>query len=128
MANQGLFFRKATELNKHQVPAKALWVQCIWASVLCVSGKFGDLLTYATFASLLFYILTILGVFILRKKEPNTLRPYKALGYPIVPALYVLVATGICLTLLVYETVNTGIGLAIVALGIPIYYAIFKKE
>jgi APA family basic amino acid/polyamine antiporter len=128
MANQGLFFRKATELNKHQVPAKALWVQCIWASVLCVSGKFGDLLTYATFASLLFYILTILGVFILRKKEPNALRPYKALGYPIVPALYILVATGICLTLLVYETVNTGIGLAIVALGIPIYYAVFKKE
>lgn len=128
MANQGLFFRKATELNKHQVPAKALWVQCIWASVLCVSGKFGDLLTYATFASLLFYILTILGVFVLRKKEPNALRPYKALGYPIVPALYILVATGICLTLLVYETVNTGIGLAIVALGIPIYYAVFKKE
>ena len=128
MANQGLFFRKATELNKHQVPAKALWVQCIWASVLCVSGKFGDLLTYATFASLLFYILTILGVFVLRKKEPNALRPYKALGYPIVPALYILVATGICLALLVYETVNTGIGLAIVALGIPIYYAVFKKE
>lgn len=128
MANQGLFFRKATELNQHQVPAKALWVQCIWASVLCVSGKFGDLLTYATFASLLFYILTILGVFILRKKEPNALRPYKALGYPIVPALYILVATGICLTLLVYETVNTGIGLAIVALGIPIYYVVFKKE
>lgn len=128
MANQGLFFRKATELNKHQVPAKALWVQCIWASVLCVSGKFGDLLTYATFASLLFYILTILGVFVLRKKEPNALRPYKALGYPIVPALYILVTTGICLTLLVYETVNTGIGLAIVALGIPIYYAVFKKE
>jgi basic amino acid/polyamine antiporter, APA family len=76
----------------------------------------------------LFYILTILGVFILRKKEPNALRPYKALGYPIVPALYILVATGICLTLLVYETVNTGIGLAIVALGIPIYYAVFKKE
>lgn len=128
MANQGLFFRKATELNNHQVPAKALWVQCIWASVLCVSGKFGDLLTYATFASLLFYILTILGVFILRKKEPNALRPYKALGYPIVPALYILVATGICLTLLVYETVNTGIGLAIVALGIPVYYTVFKKE
>lgn len=128
MANQGLFFRKATELNQHQVPAKALWVQCIWASVLCISGKFGDLLTYATFASLLFYILTILGVFILRKKEPDTVRPYKAFGYPLVPALYVIVATGICLTLLVYDTVNTGFGLAIVALGIPIYYWIFKKE
>lgn len=128
MAKQGLFFNKATELNQYQVPAKALWVQCIWASVLCVSGKFGDLLTYATFASLLFYILTILGVFILRKKEPNTDRPYKAFGYPLVPALYIIVATGICLTLLVYDTVNTGLGLFIVALGIPVYYGIFKKK
>ncbi len=128
MANQGLFFRKATELNKHQVPAKALWVQCLWASVLCVSGKFGDLLTYATFASPVVLYLNDIGCLCFKKKEPNALRPYKALGYPIVPALYILVATGICLTLLVYETVNTGIGLAIVALGIPIYYAVFKKE
>ena len=129
MAKDGLFFKQATQLNKNQVPAKALWVQCIWACVLCVSGKFGDLLTYATFASLLFYILTIVGVFILRKKEPNADRPYKAFGYPVVPAIYIIVTTAICLTLLIYYPLNTGLGLFIVCLGIPVYYlAMNKKE
>jgi APA family basic amino acid/polyamine antiporter len=128
MAKDGLFFKQATELNKNQVPAKALWVQCIWACVLCISGKFGDLLTYATFASLLFYILTILGVFILRKKEPHADRPYKAFGYPFVPALYIVVTVVICLTLLIYDTFNTGLGLAIVALGIPVYYLAMPKK
>lgn len=128
MAKDGLFFRQATELNRNQVPAKALWVQCIWACVLCVSGKFGDLLTYATFASLLFYILTILGVFILRKKEPNADRPYKAFGYPFVPALYIVVTSAICMTLLIYDTFNTGLGLCIVALGIPVYYFVMNKK
>jgi APA family basic amino acid/polyamine antiporter len=128
MAKDGLFFRQATLLNKNQVPAKALWVQCTWACVLCVSGKFGDLLTYATFASLLFYILTIFGVFILRKREPNAERPYRAFGYPIVPALYILVTTAICITLLVYDTLNTGLGLGIVALGIPVYYFMMSKK
>ena len=97
MAKDGLFFKQATELNQNQVPAKALWVQCIWACVLCISGKFGDLLTYATFASLLFYVLTILGIFILRVKEPNADRPYKAFGYPYVPALYIVITVAICL-------------------------------
>ena len=128
MAKDGLFFKQATELNKNQVPAKALWVQCIWACVLCVSGKFGDLLTYATFASLLFYILTILGVFILRKKEPDADRPYKAFGYPLVPAIYIVITTGICLTLLIYDTFNTGLGLCIVALGVPVYYLVMNKK
>lgn len=128
MAKDGLFFRQATELNNNQVPAKALWVQCIWACVLCISGKFGDLLTYATFASLLFYILTILGVFILRKKEPNADRPYKAFGYPFVPALYIVVTSAICMTLLIYDTFNTGLGLSIVALGIPVYYFVMNKK
>jgi APA family basic amino acid/polyamine antiporter len=128
MAKDGLFFKQATELNKNQVPAKALWVQCIWACILALSGKFGDLLTYATFASLLFYILTIIGVFILRKKEPNADRPYRAFGYPFVPAIYVVITTGICLTLLVYDTVNTGLGLGIVLLGIPVYYFVMNKK
>ena len=128
MAKDGLFFKQATELNKNQVPAKALWVQCIWACVLCISGKFGDLLTYATFASLLFYILTILGVFILRKKEPNADRPYKAFGYPFVPAIYIIVTSAICFTLLIYDTFNTGLGLCIVALGIPVYYFVMNKK
>jgi basic amino acid/polyamine antiporter, APA family len=122
MSKDGLFFKQAGELNQHNVPAKALWFQCVWASVLCISGKYGDLLTYATFASLLFYILTIYGIFILRKKEPNTERPYKAFGYPIIPALYILVTLLICVTLLIYDTKNTGLGLVIVLLGIPVYY------
>lgn len=128
MAKDGLFFKGAKILNKNQVPAKALWVQCVWACVLCVSGKFGDLLTYATFASLLFYILTIVGVFILRKREPNADRPYRAFGYPVVPALYIVVTTAICITLLAYDTLNTGLGLGIVALGVPVYYFIMNKK
>jgi APA family basic amino acid/polyamine antiporter len=122
MAKDGLFFKKAADLNDRQVPAKALWLQCIWACVLCLSGKYGDLLTYATFASLLFYILTIGGIFILRKKEPDAERPYKAFGYPLIPALYILVTSAICVDLLIYDTMNTGLGLLIVLLGIPVYY------
>ena len=128
MAKDGLFFKKAGDLNDDDVPAKALWLQCIWACVLCISGKYGDLLTYATFASLLFYILTIYGIFILRKKEPNAERPYKAFGYPLIPALYILITAAICVTLLIYDTKNTGLGLFIVALGIPVYYLFMKKN
>jgi basic amino acid/polyamine antiporter, APA family len=115
MSKDNLFFKQASELNKNNVPEKALWFQCI-------SGRYGDLLTYSTFASLLFYILTIYGIFILRKKEPQAERPYKAFGYPVVPALYIVITALICVTLLIYDTTNTGLGLFIVALGIPIYY------
>jgi basic amino acid/polyamine antiporter, APA family len=128
MSKDGLFFKNASELNKHDVPEKALWFQCVWACVLCISGRYGDLLTYATFASLLFYILTIYGIFILRKKEPNAERPYKAFGYPFIPALYILVTLAICVALLVYETTSTGLGLGIVALGIPVYYLFMKVK
>jgi len=128
MSKDGLFFEQAGHLNKHNVPAKALWFQCFWASILCLSGKYGDLLTYATFASLIFYILTIYGIFILRKKEPNARRPYKAFGYPLVPILYIIVTTLICITLFIYDTKNTGLGLFIVVLGIPVYYLIQKKK
>lgn len=128
MSKDGLFFKKAGELNANNVPAKALWLQCVWACVLCISGKYNDLLTYATFASLLFYILTIYGIFILRKKEPNTERPYKAFGYPIIPAIYILVTSLICFCLLYYQTKSTGLGLLIVALGIPVYYLMKGKK
>lgn len=127
MSKDGLFFKSAGELNKNNVPEKALWLQCIWASVLCLSGKYGDLLTYSTFANLLFYILTIYGVFILRKKEPDAPRPYKALGYPVVPIIYIILVTLICIDLLIYDTTNTGLGLLIVLLGIPIYNFTQKK-
>ncbi len=128
MSKDGLFFKQASELNVNNVPEKALWLQCLWACILCISGKYGDLLTYSTFASLLFYILTIYGIFILRKKEPDAERPYKALGYPIIPAIYILVTALICITLLVYDTKSTGLGLLIVGLGVPVYYFINKKE
>lgn len=127
MSKDGLFFKQAGELNKNNVPAKALWFQCLWASVLCLSGKYGDLLTYATFASLLFYILTIYGIFVLRKKEPQTERPYKAFGYPIIPMFYIALTASICMCLLIYDTKNAGLGLALVLLGFPVYYFTQKK-
>jgi len=128
MAKDDLFFKRAMDLNKNDVPAKALWFQCFWACVLCISGRFGDLLTYATFASLLFYILTIYGIFILRKREPDVERPYKAFGYPFIPALYILLTIAICVILLIYDTFNTGLGLCIVALGVPVYYLFMNKK
>lgn len=127
MAKDGLFFKKAGTLNKHDVPAHALVFQGIWASLLCLSGSYGDLLDYCTFSSLIFYMITIAGVFILRKKMPNAERPYKAFGYPIIPFLYILITGLICIDLLIFKTFNTGIGLLIMALGVPVYY-IFSKS
>ncbi len=127
MSKDGLFFKKAEKLNKNQVPGVALWIQCIWACILCLSGKYSDLLVFSTFASLLFYILTIGGLFILRKKEPNTPRPYKALGYPIIPIIYIGITLLICIDLLIYDTRNTGGSLLLIAIGIPIYF-LTKKE
>jgi APA family basic amino acid/polyamine antiporter len=128
MSNDGLFFKQAQKLNQFNVPSIAMWIQGIWASILCLSGKYGDLLVYSTFASLLFYILTIFGIFILRKKEPNTERPYKAFGYPIIPALYILITLAICVDLLVYDLRNAGMGLVIVLLGIPVYLIANRKK
>jgi APA family basic amino acid/polyamine antiporter len=128
MSSDGLFFKQAKKLNQFNVPSVAMWIQGIWASILCLSGKYGDLLVYSTFASLLFYILTIFGIFILRKKEPNTERPYKAFGYPFIPALYILVTLAICVDLLVYDLRNAGMGLLIVLLGIPIYFIADRKK
>ncbi|MBC3787611.1 APC family permease [Spirosoma utsteinense] len=128
MAKDGLFFEQASHLNKNAVPAKALWLQCAWASVLCLSGTYGDLLDYCTFTSLIFYIVTIGGLFILRRREPSAERPYRAFGYPLVPALYMLTGTAICLILLYTKSFNTGMGLLIAALGIPVYLITRKKK
>lgn len=122
MAHEGLFFKSASELNRFGVPAKSLWTQAAWASVLCLSGSYGSLLDYCTFASLVFYLITILAIFVLRKKEPQTERPYKAFGYPVIPALYILLVGAICIDLLIYKTENTGLGLMIMAIGIPVYF------
>ena len=123
MAKEGLFFKKAAELSPKGVPQWALWVQCAWAIVLCFSGTYGDLLDYATFASLLFYVVTIAGLFILRKREPDTERPYRAFGYPIVPVLYILCALGFCVNLLVNKPDFTVGSLVIVALGAIVFFA-----
>lgn len=122
MAQDGLFLKQASHLNKNAVPARALWLQCLWASLLCLSGTYGDLLDYCTFTSLCFYIVTIGGLFVLRRKEPNAERPYRAFGYPVVPALYILAGLTICSILLYTKTFNTGMGLLIAGLGIPVYF------
>ena len=128
MAQDGLFVKPASQLNKNSVPEKALWLQCLWACLLCLSGTYGQLLNYCTFGSLIFYMVTIAGIFILRRKEPNAERPYKAVGYPVVPALYILVTLAICSILLIEPQTrfDSGMGLLIAAVGIPVYY--FSKK
>ena len=122
MASDGLFFKAAGKLNKNGVPANALWAQAIWASILCLSGSYGDLLNYCTFASLLFYMVTVAGLLRLRKTEPDMERPYKVVGYPVVPLLYLLLAGFVAVSLMVFEWKNSGIGLGIVTLGVPVYF------
>ncbi len=122
MARDGLFFRQAGVLNKRAVPAKALWMQCLWASLLCLSGKYGELLDYVIFVVLIFYILTIIGIFRLRKSKPYLPRPYRAFGYPVLPAIYIVLASCICLLLLIYKPKYTWPGLGIVLAGIPLYH------
>ena len=128
MAQEGLFLKKAGELSKRGVPQWALWVQCIWSCLLCFSGTYGDLLDYATFASLLFYIVTISGIFILRKREPDAERPYKAVGYPWIPALYIVCALAFCLNLLVFKPTFTIGSLVIVGLGAVVYFITMRTK
>jgi len=122
MARDGVFFKGAGVLNENAVPATALIVQGIWASLLCLSGTYSDLLDYVVFAVLIFYILTVIGIFILRRKQPNAERPYKAFGFPIIPALYVLCASAISVDLLIFKPTYTWPGMIIVLLGIPVYF------
>jgi APA family basic amino acid/polyamine antiporter len=128
MAKEGLFFRAAGTLNTFEVPGKALWIQAAWSGVLCISGSYGDLLDYVTFASLLFYIVTIAGLIQLRKKEPFTYRPYKVKFYPFIPLIYIFLASIICIILLYTKPVNTWSGLFIVSLGIPVYFIFFRSK
>jgi len=128
MAKDGLFFKKAAELNKASVPGWGLWIQCIWASFLCLTGKYGDLLDYVMIIVIIFYILTIYGIFILRRKMPDMPRPYKAFAYPVLPALYIIVATAICVALLIDRTSTCGWGVVIMLAGIPVYYLTKQKE
>jgi len=127
MAKDNLFFKKTGTLNKCSVPGFALIVQAIWASLLCLSGTYSNLLDYVIFAVLIFYILTITGLFLLRKKQPDAHRPYKAWGYPVLPAFYILCAAAISIDLLIFKPMYTWPGMVIVVLGIPVYF-IWKKS
>ncbi|MFT4062278.1 MAG: amino acid permease [Edaphocola sp.] len=127
MAKDGLFFKRAGALNRFGVPAWALWAQCIVAAILCLSGKYGDLLDMISFVVVIFYVLTIAGIFILRKKRPNMPRPYKAFGYPVLPAIYILLGISFCLLLIKFKPQFTWPGLIIVLVGIPIYYLVKDK-
>jgi APA family basic amino acid/polyamine antiporter len=122
MAKDGLFFKKAGTLNKFGVPAYGLWIQCLVASILCLSGAYGDLLDMISFVVVLFYVLTIWGIFRLRISRPDAERPYKAFAYPILPAIYIIMGVAFCILLLIYTRNFTLIGLGIVLLGIPVYY------
>ncbi|HEV7620632.1 MAG TPA: amino acid permease [Flavisolibacter sp.] len=128
MAQDGLFFRKAGKLNKSSVPQWALWAQCVVASILCLSGKYGDLLDMVSFVVVIFYVLTILGIFILRKKRPNDVRPYKAFGYPVLPIIYIIMGISFCLLLIKYKPAFTWPGLIIVLIGIPIYFVALASK
>ena len=128
MAKDKLFFRQAGELNKNAVPAWALWAQCIVASLLCLSGEYGNLLDMISFVVVIFYTLTIAGIFILRKKRPDAPRPYKAFGYPFLPLLYILMGVTFCTMLIIYKPAFTWPGLIITLIGIPIYFVAVARR
>jgi APA family basic amino acid/polyamine antiporter len=122
MAKDGLFFKSTGEVHpQYKTPKNALIVQGIWTCILCLSGTYNDLLNYVIFAVLVFYILTIAGLFVLRRTQPNAERPYKAFGYPVLPAIYIVMALFIDVVLLRYKPQYTWPGLIIVLLGIPVY-------
>jgi APA family basic amino acid/polyamine antiporter len=128
MALDGVFFKRAGTLDsRHHTPVFALIIQSAWACLLTLSGSYGDLLDYVIFAVLLFYILTIAGIFVLRRTRPDMDRPYRAFGYPVLPALYIVVAGVIEVLLLMYKPNFTFPGLGIVLLGVPVYFLWRRK-
>src|SRR6185436_819053 len=128
MAKDGLFFDNMAHNNRYGVPGNALWIQFIWASLLALSGQYGTLLDFVMFAVILFYIFTISGIFILRKKMPEAERPYKAFGYPVIPVIYILLAAFFCINLLITKPLISWTGIGLVLLGIPVYYLLKRKE
>src|SRR5271170_6945345 len=122
MSQDGLFFKSVGKLSERsKTPVNSLWVQWAWTCLLCLSGSYGQLLDYVIFAVLVFYILTIAGLFVLRRTRPDAVRPYKAFGYPVLPAAYIVMAVWICAVLLRYRPQYTWPGLVLVLLGIPVY-------
>lgn len=127
MAKDGLFLKSAVENNKNGVPAKSLWMQGIWASLLCLSGQYGDLLDMISFVIVLFYMITVFGVIYLRIKKPELERGYKTFLYPFTPILYLLIGTGFCILLFIYKPQYTWPGLGLILIGLPVYFFISKK-
>jgi len=128
MAKDGLFFKKAGTLNKKAVPEWALWAQAVVASILCLSGGYNDLLDMIAFVVVIFYVLTIIGIFVLRKTKPDIERPYKAFAYPFLPALYILMGLVFCVFLVFFKPLYTLWGLGIVLAGIPVYYLTIRNQ
>jgi len=128
MAKDGLFFKPAGVLNKNAVPQWALWAQCVMASVLCLSGSYGNLLDMIAFVAVLFYAITITGIFILRKKRPDIERPYKAFGYPVLPIVYIVLALTFCIFLVSFKPTYSLWGLGIVLAGVPVYFIAMSNK
>jgi basic amino acid/polyamine antiporter, APA family len=128
MAKDGLFFKQTGSLNKNAVPEFGLWIQCILCCLWAISGKYGELLDMVSFVVVMFYILTIAGIFILRKKRPEAERPYKAFGYPVLPILYIIMGLAFCILLIIYRPKFTWPGLIITLIGIPIYYIALSRK
>jgi len=130
MAKDRLFFSRAGTLNRNHVPATALIVQSVWTSLLCLTGTYGQLLNYVIFAALLFYAATTVGLFRLRAKRPDAERPYRVVGYPILPALYILLTSAIAIALLISDKTRSEAvsGLVLVAIGVPVYFLWRKTE
>jgi APA family basic amino acid/polyamine antiporter len=122
MAQHGLFFKRIGELNGRGVPAKGLIAQGAWSALLTLTGTYSDLLDYVIYASLLFYVLTVAGIFVLRRRRPDAARPFRAWGYPVVPGLYIVLATLIMADLLIYKPAYTWPGLGLVLTGAPVYF------
>jgi APA family basic amino acid/polyamine antiporter len=121
MSRDGLFFQSVGKLSKNGVPVNSLWIQWAWTCLLCLSGSYGQLLDYVIFAALAFYILTVAGLFVLRRTRPDAERPYRAIGYPVLPAVYIAMATWVCVVLLRYKPQYTWPGLILVLIGVPVY-------
>ena len=128
MARDRLFFKPAGTLNKNAVPQWALWIQCAIACAWSLSGKYGQLLDMISFVVVIFYVLTIAGIFILRKKRPDIERPYKAFGYPVLPIIYIIMGLAFCILLIIYKPQFTWPGLIIVLIGIPVYYLAVGRQ
>ncbi|WP_245800996.1 APC family permease [Sphingobacterium nematocida] len=124
MAKDGLFFKGLIANNKYQVPEKSLWMQGVWASLLCLSGQYGNLLDMVSFVIVIFYMITVFGVIYQRWKRPDIERPYKTFLYPITPILYLLIGTAFCVLLILFKPQYTWPGFILIVLGLPVYYMV----